>query len=409
MPPKLPTARPSRQSNRSSNDTIERPDRAEQPDRVDPADTLDSVDQPVDRAAPVDAPVSRGADLAVETGKPDASIPDLDPPQRTIPGDPAQHDPTDGVTSQLDTDPRTTGDAGGGLFGGRLTPPTDGPSADTSWVLDDPMDSFDQTRGLPDLDNDPFNADVGAPALPGPDELAGNRGSPHTTIESDDGETWLEIWDANTIRLNFPIDETSEGDDSVEFTRNSDGDWVNPNGDVFSQEDLEVVADLPLPIDTDVAPQTSGSDDVQTEMERLEMRVDQFVDFVTGEDDTTTPAPTEDYAPDAPGRGPADIDLNDPEYRTDVGRRDGDIDWGEGAGFEEESTTTEYDGIDHGDEYREPDLDVHVVDQILTADPFTQPDVDPIEHSDTSFVSTETDEIDGGADGESLDDMDIAE
>ncbi|MGI9613558.1 MAG: hypothetical protein ACR2QO_11645 [Acidimicrobiales bacterium] len=56
-----------------------------------------------------------------------------------------------------------------------------------------------------------------------------------------------------------------------------------------------------------------------------------------------------------------------------------------------EGDALEYDGIDYGQEYSDPDLDRHEAEAMAALDPLSSPDVDPIEHTSGGdlFVTTD--------------------
>jgi len=55
-----------------------------------------------------------------------------------------------------------------------------------------------------------------------------------------------------------------------------------------------------------------------------------------------------------------------------------------------EDQAADYDGIDYGELYVEPDFNLAEAEAMLTGDPFTQPDVDPIEHQDAEGIDEMT-------------------
>ncbi len=94
---------------------------------------------------------------------------------------------------------------------------------------------------------------------------------------------------------------------------------------------------------------------------------------------------TEDRGPDsapAPKSPTLDPEIADTHFGIGVeAERNSEIQYADmpGSGDDE---TTEYDGVDYGDNHTEPNFDIREAEELIYIDVFDQPDVDPSEHDD---------------------------
>ncbi len=104
-------------------------------------------------------------------------------------------------------------------------------------------------------------------------------------------------------------------------------------------------------------------------------------------DEPATETETEDYDPDsapAPTSPTMDPEIADTHFGIGAeAERTGEVQY---ADMPEngDDETTEYDGVDYGEDYTEPQFDIADAEEMIYIDPMDQPDVDPVEHDAAS-------------------------
>lgn len=337
---------------------------------IEEAEVVDAVPEvEPDRAAePVDATADAGVDHAPDADTPDVALPDGDQPEADPTAGVEQFDPNEEVATRIETQLENAPDNGVedkiDDFGGGPSAPTEGNGPD-NFDADDPL-TQDVRTDNPDLGNyssDPFNLDVDAPAAGLPSTGDNDK---YEVTQHDDGSFYVVDKTTGSDEWDFWVTKLPGGKIQLDF-------WNTGQKFIHDQDDIQISYGVdfgePLPAET-------LDDGVQTEMDRLEMRLHEVVDWIFGSGDTSD-EPAGDAAPESEFDAPGQIDFSDPNFQHKVSERDGAITWGDHDSGLDDSETDKYDGIDYGEEVVDPDIPVEEAADLLTGNPLDQPDVDP--------------------------------
>lgn len=121
-----------------------------------------------------------------------------------------------------------------------------------------------------------------------------------------------------------------------------------------------------------------------------------FFDWIASffEDDEVevTETPTGDYDPDSaptPRSPTVDTEIADTHFGLGVeAERTSEVQFAD-MPEDGDDDNASYDGVDHGDEYTEPQLDIAEAEELIYVDVMDQPDVDPAEHGASADLGLE--------------------